>query len=193
MRWPQEASRARRCSSGCTAQHLPGQSCSSTACSAPRQAGRRRHRPVPLAMLLQVVVVYLASAADLLPSPEEWPQVWAEQEAWKKAREAFDKVRGDARPWGCGCLLGGWQAWSQACDAGSGALVPVLVDAMQCLLSCQGVQGPVQLPRHSVAHTDAHTAPPPPRRHSRTRTPGTRRRQARRRQASPLRRARRAR
>jgi hypothetical protein len=56
-------------------------------------------------VLLQVVVVYLASAADLLPSQEEWPGAWAQQESWKKDREAYDKV-GAGAAGGCRGLQG---------------------------------------------------------------------------------------
>jgi hypothetical protein len=90
-----QESLAWRCSPGCTARPALQQA---QLAAPPRQARRRRHRALLPALPPQVVVVYLASAADLLPSPEEWPQVWAEQEAWKKAREAFDRVRSAASP-----------------------------------------------------------------------------------------------
>jgi hypothetical protein len=35
---------------------------------------------------LQVTVIFLANVAMAVPSPEDWPGVWAEQQAWLKGK-----------------------------------------------------------------------------------------------------------
>lgn len=41
--------------------------------------------------VLQVTIVYVLDAAECLPTIEEWPSVWQEQEAWRKAKKAATK------------------------------------------------------------------------------------------------------
>lgn len=36
---------------------------------------------------MQVTVVFLLDAAEVMPSSKEWPQVWQQQEAWKQAKK----------------------------------------------------------------------------------------------------------
>ena len=36
-------------------------------------------------MLLQVTVVFLVDASECVPSAADWPHVWEQQQAWKKA------------------------------------------------------------------------------------------------------------
>lgn len=41
--------------------------------------------------VVQITIVYVLDASECLPTPEEWPSAWQEQEAWKKAKEAATK------------------------------------------------------------------------------------------------------
>jgi len=36
---------------------------------------------------LQVSVVFLLDASEVMPSAKEWPQVWEQQEGWKQSKK----------------------------------------------------------------------------------------------------------
>lgn len=37
-----------------------------------------------------MTVIFLADVASVLPSPEEWPSVWADQSAWLKSKADYE-------------------------------------------------------------------------------------------------------
>jgi len=50
---------------------------------------RERHGHAP-ARRAQVTAIFLADAGPCLPTPEAWPGVWEEHQAWRRARDARD-------------------------------------------------------------------------------------------------------
>lgn len=40
-----------------------------------------------------MTVIFLVDVDKALPSPEEWPSVWAEQSAWTKAQDDLQKEK----------------------------------------------------------------------------------------------------
>ena len=46
-----------------------------------------------MSVRVQVTVIFLADVASCLPSAEDWPAIWVEQQNAKRAKAAHDEVR----------------------------------------------------------------------------------------------------
>jgi hypothetical protein len=53
---------------------------------------------------MQVTVIFLVDVDKCLPNKDDWPQLWAQQQAWKQAKKDHeDELVGphQQKPWHC--------------------------------------------------------------------------------------------
>lgn len=44
-------------------------------------------------MCLQVTVIFLVDASEVMPSAKQWPAIWEKQEAWKASKAAHEEAK----------------------------------------------------------------------------------------------------